>query len=410
LARVFTLLGWDVLQLITVVGALTAFMGAVAAMTQHDIKRVLAFSTISQLGYMVMGLGTGAYDAALFHLFTHAFFKAGLFLAAGSVIYSLHQYEKTSGVHLDPQDMRQMGGLRKFMPVTFVSYTILAMALAGLPLFSGFLSKDAIILGAFAWAGEGWSWKMFIPILGLITVALTAYYMMRQIILVFYGSFRSGENPVLSESPRIMRYVLIFLSIMSLGIIWSLNPLDPAGSWIMNALRPPILKAPDILENFQVLVAERAATMHTMISLFSIAMIMLGAVLAIRKFRLSGPWKYKTIGTPEGPIGKISYANWYLDSVYQYAIVDPLLWSADLIRKTDTYVIDGFINFAGGSYVVISNVVAWLDKVLVDGIVNFTGRILRILGSAANGLTRGNIQYLVLVAVLFAIILIWLVI
>jgi NADH-quinone oxidoreductase subunit L len=178
----------------------------------------------------------------------------------------------------------------------------------------------------------------------------------------------------------------------------------------MNALRPPMLKAPDILENFQVLVAERAATMHTMISLFSIAMIMLGAVLAIRKFRLSGPWNYKTIGTPEGPIGKISYANWYLDSVYQYAIVDPLLWSADLIRKTDTYVIDGFINFTGGSYVVISNVVAWLDKVLVDGIVNFTGRTLRILGSAANGLTRGNIQYWVLVAVLFAIILIWLVI
>ena len=147
LARIYVLFDPVVLDVIAVIGALTAFMGAVAALTQTDIKRVLAFSTISQLGYMVLGMGVGAYGAALFHLTTHAFFKACLFLSAGAIIHALHEAQK-DGNHFDAQDMRFMGGLRKKMPITFAAFSISALALAGVPFFSGFLSKDAILNGS----------------------------------------------------------------------------------------------------------------------------------------------------------------------------------------------------------------------------------------------------------------------
>ena len=146
IARVFFILSDDVLLFIAYTGAITAFMGAIAACTQSDIKKVLAFSTISQLGYMVLALGVGAFDAALFHLVTHAFFKACLFLGSGSIIHSLHHLEHETDTHFDPQNMLLMGGLRKKMPLTFITYCIATAALVGVPLFSGFLSKDAILL------------------------------------------------------------------------------------------------------------------------------------------------------------------------------------------------------------------------------------------------------------------------
>jgi len=411
LARVFPILGWDVLQVIAVTGAVTAFMGAVAAMTQHDIKRVLAYSTISQLGYMVMGLGTGAYDAALFHLFTHAFFKAGLFLAAGSVIYGLHSYSNSSKIHFDAQDMRQMGGLRKYMPVTFVTYTVLAMSLAGLPLFSGFLSKDAIILGSFAWAGDGLSWRMIVPVLGLVTVALTAFYMMRQLLLVFFGEFRAGDRPTISESPRLMRYILIFLSMMSLAFVWSLNPLDPAGSWLVETIRPPLLVSPDLATGFQVMLAERASELHLLVTAFSIIMIGIGGFLAYRKFSPGGRFAltYREKGLPAGGMAALSYYNWHLDSIYKKTFTQPVLWLSAQCRKTDLKIFDGIINASGVAYVVVSNLLGWIDKHIIDGLVNFTGTVLRFTGKIFNGLARGNIQYFILVAVVGVILLIWLI-
>ncbi|MEM9857199.1 MAG: NADH-quinone oxidoreductase subunit L, partial [Bacteroidota bacterium] len=154
MSRVFVLLDMDSLLFVAIVGSLTAFMGAVAALAQNDIKKVLAFSTISQLGYMIMGVGVGAYDAALFHLFTHAFFKAALFLAAGSVIYSLHELAHEKGLHFDAQDMRNMGEIKKALPVTFYTYFMAACALVGVPLFSGFLSKDALLVATINWSNE----------------------------------------------------------------------------------------------------------------------------------------------------------------------------------------------------------------------------------------------------------------
>jgi NADH-quinone oxidoreductase subunit L len=195
LLRAFPLLDETVLAVIAAVGAVTAFMGAVAALSQTDIKRVLAFSTISQLGYMVMAVGVGAPGAAMLHLVTHAFFKAGLFLCAGSVIHALHGAGHHAHAAFDAQDMRLMGGLRRKLPVTFACYTLCGLALAGLPLFSGFLSKDAVLAATLDWAaGTGNGAAGVVPLLGFGSALLTAVYVGRQLLLVFAGPSRLGTG------------------------------------------------------------------------------------------------------------------------------------------------------------------------------------------------------------------------
>ena len=172
IARVYPLMTPDALQVVTWVGALTAVFAASIAVAQNDIKRILAYSTVSQLGYMMMGLGTGDVAIGMFHLTTHAFFKALLFLGAGSVIHGCHE----------EQDIRNMGGLRKRMRVTFATYAVGMMALCGVPLFSGFWSKDAILGAAHEWHASQAPFY-----LGLLGAFLTAFYMTRQVCAVFYG-------------------------------------------------------------------------------------------------------------------------------------------------------------------------------------------------------------------------------
>jgi NADH-quinone oxidoreductase subunit L len=191
---------------IAVVGAVTALFAATVAVAQNDIKRVLAYSTVSQLGYMFLAVGSGAYVAAIFHMVTHAFFKALLFLGSGSVIHGMH----------DEQDMRKMGGLAKFMPVTAVTFIFGWLAIAGIPPFAGFWSKDDILLSAWAHGGSGlWKALWFI---GFVTALLTAYYMSRQVFMVFFGEKRFDEEHVHPhESPWTMTVPLIVLAALSLG-------------------------------------------------------------------------------------------------------------------------------------------------------------------------------------------------
>jgi NADH-quinone oxidoreductase subunit L len=181
------------------VGVLTALFAATIAVAQNDIKKVLAYSTVSQLGYMFLAVGTGAYVAAVFHMVTHAFFKALLFLGSGSVIHGMH----------DEQDMRRMGGLRRFMPLTAATFIVGWLAIAGVPPFAGFWSKDEILL--FAWADNKALWAI-----GLVTALLTAYYMSRQVFLVFFGEPRfeqEGERAVHPhESPWTMWVPLVVLT------------------------------------------------------------------------------------------------------------------------------------------------------------------------------------------------------
>lgn len=196
MARVFPILDGNVsLQVITWVGAITAIFGSMVAVAQNDIKRILAYSTVSQLGYMMMGLGAGGVAVAMFHLITHAFFKALLFLGAGSVIHGCHH----------EQDIRHMGGLKDKMPVTFAAYALGMLALAGVPPLAGFWSKDEILHSAFAWPVSK------IPfLLGFVGAGLTAFYMTRQMALVFFGKYRGHHHP--HESPGIMTMPLIILA------------------------------------------------------------------------------------------------------------------------------------------------------------------------------------------------------
>jgi NADH-quinone oxidoreductase subunit L len=206
MARVYPLIeGTPALTVITWIGAITAIFGAMTAVAQNDIKRILAYSTVSQLGYMMMGLGAGGVAVAMFHLITHAFFKALLFLGAGSVIHGCHH----------EQDIRHMGGLKDKMPVTFKVYGVGMMALSGFPLlFSGFWSKDEILHAALHWPVSK------IPfVLGLIGAGFTAFYMTRQMALVFWGKYR-GHHPA-HESPPIMTFPLVILAVcaMLLGFV-----------------------------------------------------------------------------------------------------------------------------------------------------------------------------------------------
>jgi NADH-quinone oxidoreductase subunit L len=254
-ARIFVVLTPDALHVIAFIGAFTAFMAATIAITQNDIKRVLAYSTVSQLGYMVLGLGVGAYSAALFHLVTHAFFKACLFLGSGAIIHAMHH----------EQDMRWMGGLRKHMPWTFATFTLATLALAGLPLTSGFMSKDAILAGALGFAKvEGGGIFYLIPVLGFFSAMLTAFYMGRQIWLVFFGESRTHLKPAdnhhgdhhahdshaahgddhhaehgVHEVNWNMRAPLVILAALSLFFVYSPDPLDGAKGWFMKMIPTP---------------------------------------------------------------------------------------------------------------------------------------------------------------------------
>jgi NADH-quinone oxidoreductase subunit L len=263
--RIFVLMTVDALHVVAFIGAFTAFMSATIAITQHDIKRVLAYSTVSQLGYMVLGLGVGAYSAALFHLLTHAFFKACLFLGSGAIIHAMHH----------EQDMRWMGGLRKNMPWTFATFSVATLALAGLPLTSGFMSKDAILAGAMGFAvTEGGGIFYLVPLLGFASAMMTAFYMGRQVWLVFFGESRTHLKPEeehhhdhahdahhghddshgshdahhgVHEVGWVMRLPLVILAALSTFIVFSPDPLDGARGWFMHLVPTPetVVKSPE---------------------------------------------------------------------------------------------------------------------------------------------------------------------
>jgi len=233
--------------LVAMIGAATALFAATIAMRQWDIKKVLAYSTVSQLGYMFIGVGTGAYTAGVFHLVTHAFFKALLFLGAGSVIHALHAAYHRTHRHEDAQDLRNMGGLRRYMPATAAAMTLATLAIAGIPPLAGFFSKDEILTSVFARAQgsplasaslfgvPGSAVLYFVYGIGLITALLTAVYMTRMLLLTFFGENRTGEaeQQALHEAPAIMTAPILVLALLTLIGGWlnlpALLPLGPIG-------------------------------------------------------------------------------------------------------------------------------------------------------------------------------------
>ena len=223
--RIFPFLTGDALFVIAIIGALTALMAAITAITRNDIKAVLAYSTISQLGYMIMALGVGAPVYAFFHLVTHAMFKACLFLCSGSVIHAMHHsLHHLDDHHTDPQDMNNMGGLKDKMPITHGAMLVSTLAIAGVPFFSGFLSKDGILAAVLSYYYKYDGVSIVLPIAGFGAAMITAFYMFRLIFKTFYGQPNKKEiYDHIHESPYPMTIPLIILSFLSLAFVFTIN-------------------------------------------------------------------------------------------------------------------------------------------------------------------------------------------
>ncbi|EMR01536.1 NADH-quinone oxidoreductase subunit L [Cesiribacter andamanensis AMV16] len=422
LARVFPLLTPHVLDLAALLGATTAVMGAFAAFAQHDIKKVLAFSTISQLGYMVMGMGVGAYDAALFHLITHAFFKAGLFLSAGAVIWALHKAAHKTGDHFDAQDMRNMGGLRYKMRFTFLVYFICMLALAGMPIFSGFLSKDAILTGSLGWASVARAqWGLLawlIPLAGFATALMTPIYMGRQLFLTFFGAnrlYNQASYRALKEVPMLMRLPLAVLAVLSLGIWYGLEPFNFLHAWPMQLLQVPQPALPGSLVEFTAAnrlyeIQEASLWFEAFTGVASALLVLIGlglSYLIYHLFNNRGAF-YTNQYVFRSHVMRLSYSNWHLDAIYRRTV---LAFGGSLMRFSDWLdrrIIDRLLDLLGIGVVVLSHVLHWLDRTLVDGVLHSGVWVAGRAGRANRSLQGGQVQqYLLVMLVGLLLVLIW---
>ncbi len=402
------------------VGAFTALFAATIALTQWDIKRVLAYSTISQLGYMVAALGIGAYVAALFHLLTHAFFKALLFLGSGSVIHGMeHGHEHAHGhgedghhngheagpVHRkdgvldpnDPQDMRNMGGLLRHMPVTGYTFIIGGLALSGFPLITaGFWSKDEILASAFA--GHG---VVFVVL--ALSAFLTAFYTMRQIALTFYGQPRTAMAEHASESTRSMTVPLVLISFFAITLGWIGIP----GTFpVLGNLVPNWLG--HYLEPFMEVIH-----IHVLHPEFNLIPLLVSVLVALGGLALG--WIVYGRGLPAGKtdplvdafgaLWQIWHRKYFVDELYDATVVRWSRNAAAFFADVDaTWIIDPLVNWIGRMGVWIAALAAAADALLVDGIVNLIGKLMHWSGGVLTRLQDGKVQaYLVIALTVLSI-------
>ena len=319
------------LTFVALIGCATAFFAATIGLVQTDIKKVLAYSTVSQLGYMFLACGVGAFSAGIFHLMTHAFFKALLFLAAGSVIHAMG----------DEQDMRKMGGLRKKIPITFWTMLIATLAITGVPGFSGFFSKDAILSATYLSPYGGKVLWAF----GAITVLLTSFYMFRLIFLTFYGKPQYDEHKVhVHESPRNMTIPLIILAILSIIGGWQAAPALWGGeNQFEKFLAPVFAAAGATLEPGAPAMDTRTTEQQLTIAAFALAAI--GFFVAWWLVLRSKDARQK-LATSLSALYKLLVGKYFIDDFYRAVIVRPLLWTSRNIlwRGIDESVIDGTVN------------------------------------------------------------------
>jgi NADH-quinone oxidoreductase subunit L len=332
------------MQLVAVIGALTAVYAASMALTQNDIKRVLAYSTISQLGYMFLGCGVGAYSSAVFHLYTHAFFKGLLFLGAGSVMHAL------SG----ELDIRKMGGLRKYLPFTYPTFLIATIAIAGVPFFSGFFSKDAILTSAFA-QGQYFVWA-----LGLFGAVMTAFYMFRLVFLTFFGEERLEPEAKahLHESPKVMTIPLTILAFFSI---------------VAGYVGLPVVlgKNVNLFDRFLEPVIHAGHGGHLslgtewMLILASVAVALAGIFIAY-VFYLKQPQIPHNLVARFPFLYRLLVNKYYVDEIYNAAFVNSTLKGSELVyRHFDLKVIDGALDGTAASASFFGRVLSTLQTGLL---------------------------------------------
>jgi NADH-quinone oxidoreductase subunit L len=404
-ARMFPLLTADALLVIAYTGAVTAFISATIAVAQNDIKKVLAYSTISQLGYMVMALGTGAYAAGFFHLVTHAMFKAGLFLGSGSVIHAMHQaLHAQHDHHTDAQDIRNMGGLKARMPVTFWTFLIYTLAICGVPLTSGFLSKDEVLAGTMAFSGL--TGHTLIPIVGFLVAGLTAFYMFRLVILTFLGKHKDPARlSAVHESPKVMTVPLIVLAALSLFIFYGLNPFSPADTWVVRANERPESVVPAAVaaastETFS------EAMHHAHIPAMTLSLLVAGlgillayAVYAWRKIDAD------RVAASMAPLHRFLLNKWYFDELYGTLVVGGALAWSSVLRWFDATIVDGLVNASGWFTRGTAFVSGKVDSIVVDGLVNLSAYVTGFGGLVLRKFQTGRIQTYLIFVVLSVMIL-----
>ena len=333
---------------VAVIGVLTAFMAASIAMTQTDIKKVLAYSTISQLGYMFMAVGVGAFSAGIFHLMTHAFFKALLFLGAGSVIHGLD----------GEQELGKMGGLKRPMPGTHWTMLVGVLAISGIPGLSGFFSKDEILWGAFIWYdGVSWVWLM-----GIVTAGMTAFYMFRLYFLVFQGPARWQGDTQPHESPSVMTIPLTLLAYLAIfggyaGIPEALGGVNR----FHHFLAPAVISYHTAIE-----AAPQAHLLEVLLMVVSTVVALGGVYYAYRIYRAQ-PTLAEQLARRLGPLYRLSKNKYYVDEIYQAAVVRPFQQLAGLCWNWfDVRVVDGLVNASARSMVHLSGAVRQLQSGLIQ--------------------------------------------
>ena len=390
LLRVAPLFNDVVLVSMASIGLFTAFMAASIALTQNDIKKVLAFSTISQLGFMVLAVGVQDNAAAVFHLITHAFFKCLLFLGAGIVIHQLHHIKEKFNADFDEQNMDNMGGLRKLMPITGVVFFIAAMALSGLPFTSGYLSKDAILVSVFEWADLRGGIYWIFPLVVSITSWLTTFYIFRVVYKVFFGKFRlekilskTSEELQIHDPNRWMTVPVIFLAVFCFGVFFAYNPLNLDSSWVYHGF------------NLQ---QHNEGIYHILVPLYinvmSLALILLTHLIYAKKkisINFEHTWYYK-----------LSYNQWYFNTFYDVFLMKILMIKVQAFYWFDKNVIDGAVNFSGMFVIKISNIADWFDRNIIDGLVNGLAWLVNKLGFWLRGMQSGKLQhYFIWMLILF---------
>ncbi|MEE9571443.1 MAG: NADH-quinone oxidoreductase subunit L [Candidatus Neomarinimicrobiota bacterium] len=409
LVRVFPILSPDALIVIAYIGGFTAFFTATIAITRTDIKQVLAYSTLSQLGYMIMAIGTGAYTVAFFHLVIHAMFKANLFYGAGSVIHGMHNALDKLGDHkTDAQDMRNMGGLKSKMPVTYWAMVISSLAISGVPLFSGFLSKDAILAGTLALVNRTGSHHLLL-FFGFGAALITAFYMFRMIFLTFHNRPNKPEIfGLIKESPIAMLIPLVVLSVLSIFIFYTLpnfNPLSGQG-WFTHVVAQQESLVPGNLNPSVHEIEESMHHSHFPAMITSLIVAGLGLLLAwlmyFKKFISAEAWAKRL-----KPLYNLSFNRYYIDELYDRILYQPFLKLADWVAYLDWDVYDKyFINGFGRVTEWFAKVVGIADYDELDqGIVDGFGRITQRFGNSLKKIQTGKIQNYVLYAALAIVIL-----
>lgn len=379
---------------IATVGAMTTLFAASIAVTQNDIKRVLAYSTLSQLGYMFAGVGVGAYADGVFHLMTHAFFKACLFLGAGSVIHAMG----------GEQDMRKMGGLREKLPITFWTFLAATLAICGIPPFAGFMSKDGIIWAAYA-HGHTVIWALL-----LASAGITAFYMFRQVYLTFFGEFRGTQEQAhhLHESPWSMAGVLVMLGALSVlgGFVMLprfIGDFAPFGEFLAPVFSSAQTRA--------VVEATSHADWEIYFAIISLVAVWVGWLIAdacYRTKRLEPQWLAEMAG---GFFYRVSLNKYYVDQLYNLVIVQPYFMATRGLAWFDQHIIDGVVNLAAALTVIGAWLSGLFDNYVVDGLVNLTanatlaagGRLRRLQTGSVNGYLYGILAAVMLILLFRAI-------